>query len=564
MKKTNKYFIVAAMCMLPFCLIAQNTEEPKKPEDSQVDLGDKTYIIVKDYRPILAESSKISDTPEGDTSSTNPPEMSYTIRSQKAETNYETSTIKAVKIKDEPLAKLYSTYIRLGIGNYSIYDGELYLNALRSKTGSLGLALGHHSGSPGLKGVGPASYSKNHGGLYGKYMLDNKTLTGEFNFDRNAVHYYGYNSEDSILDKSQIAQRFNIFGLNLNLASNNLTKDNIDYSAGIDWKAISDKYDVSESDFLVHGFVGKELTSFYFKTDIAFNYFRKSRANYEILSSNTDLGRHLINITPMIHLKNEKAKLSLGVDLALEKNLQSEIHFFPKVDFLLPIAENILYLFANVSGGVVKNNFRTMALENPFINSTVQPLNTINKLELKGGLNGSFSSKVSFLASVKYSTFDKLQLYYNDSVSTNKFNVAYVDGKVFNIHGELTYRSSDKFVISAHLDQYAYSMDFSQKAWHHPNTEVKLDVKYNLRDKLYVDVALFSHGSYYIRVQKSNGFSEEKVKGFIDGNLGLEYRYSKILSVFANLNNLGFARYYYWNQYPSERFNMLVGISYSF
>lgn len=560
MKKMKNYFLPLLMLAAPITLLAQDTTSVSKD-----DLGDKTYIVVKDYRPILAESYKISDSPEGDTSSTNPPEMKYVIRSQKAETNYETSTIKAVKIKDEPLTKLYKTYIKLGLGNYSIYNGELYVNALRSKKGALGVALSHLSGSPGLKDVGPAGYSKNHGGLYGKYLFDNKAFTGEFTYDRNAVHYYGMNTEDTILEKTSTAQRFNIFGLDLNLATNNLNKDKIDYSAGIKWKSIIDNYDVTESDAIVHGFVGKEMDNFYFKTDLAFDYFHKSRANYELFNNNSDLARHIIDITPMIKLKNEKARLSLGVNVSLEKNLDSDIHIFPKVDFTLPIAANTLYLFANVDGGVIKNNFCTMALENPFVNSTVQPVNTINKVSLKGGVNANFSSKISFLAYVKYSSVDKLMLYYNDSVSTNKFNVSFVDGSILNFHGELNYRASEKLTANLHVDQYTYSLDFSQKAWHHPNTEVKLDVNYNLRSKLYVKVALYGRGNYFVRVQEAGGaFSEANVKGFVDANLGLEYRYSKILSVFANLNNLGFARYYYWNNYPSERFNMLAGVTYSF
>ena len=55
MKKMNKYFLIAAICVSPFSLFAQGTEEPKKPVDAKADLGDETYIIVKDYRPILAE-----------------------------------------------------------------------------------------------------------------------------------------------------------------------------------------------------------------------------------------------------------------------------------------------------------------------------------------------------------------------------------------------------------------------------------------------------------------------------------------------------------------------------
>lgn len=48
-------------------------QEGKEKED----LGDKEYIIVKDYKPVLAESYKISDVPEGDTTTVNPPAMKY-------------------------------------------------------------------------------------------------------------------------------------------------------------------------------------------------------------------------------------------------------------------------------------------------------------------------------------------------------------------------------------------------------------------------------------------------------------------------------------------------------
>src|SRR5437016_4742691 len=109
------------------------------------DLGDKEYVIVKDYKPVLAESFKISDSPEADTGSSTPPLLSYDITPKKIETNYEAGVIKAVKLKDEPILKLYRNFVKLGIGNYSTAYGELFMNSLRSKTGSLGLHLKHFS-----------------------------------------------------------------------------------------------------------------------------------------------------------------------------------------------------------------------------------------------------------------------------------------------------------------------------------------------------------------------------------------------------------------------------------
>src|ERR1044072_2097484 len=71
------------------------------------DLGEQQYVVVKDYKPVLAESFKISDAPGKDTSSSVPPELKYSISSHAAATSLELSPVKPVKIKDESISKLY-------------------------------------------------------------------------------------------------------------------------------------------------------------------------------------------------------------------------------------------------------------------------------------------------------------------------------------------------------------------------------------------------------------------------------------------------------------------------
>jgi outer membrane receptor protein involved in Fe transport len=53
------------------------------------------------------------------------------------------------------------------------------------------------------------------------------------------------------------------------------------------------------------------------------------------------------------------------------------------------------------------------------------------------------------------------------------------------------------------------------------------------------------------------------LKDVISFNLGVEYRYTKSLSFFLKLNNLSGAKYERWNFYPSKRFNMMGGFTYS-
>ncbi|MBL0105337.1 MAG: hypothetical protein IPP51_17115 [Bacteroidetes bacterium] len=158
----------------------------------------------------------------------------------------------------------------------------------------------------------------------------------------------------------------------MNFASNYLNRDHIDYAAGITYSATSDLFDVNESDFILKGFAGKDLESFYLRTDVSFDYFKKSHSNFERLSQYSDLSRHIINVTPTLNFNKEKIDLVLGVDFAMDKNLETNVHLFPKIDFKFPVAENILYLFANVNGGMVKNSYRTVAEENPFLSSAIQ------------------------------------------------------------------------------------------------------------------------------------------------------------------------------------------------
>ncbi len=556
--------IIPALFIITFSLFISNAVV------GQGNLGGKEeYIIIKDYKPVLAESNKISDSPEADTSSSNPPVLKYSITPKKIETNYEAGAIKAVKLKDEPITKLYRNLVKLGIGNYSIYHGELFVNSLRSKTGSLGLHLKHFSASPHLLDVGDAGFSENMGSVYGKYFLDHSTFSGDVNYNRDVVHYYGYDNTDGLIrlinNGDNTKQRFNNFSMNLGLQSNYVSKGNLDYDFRFHYNTISDLYDVTENDFMISGLAGKKIDGNYFSLLASFDFFNKSMAKFEKLSLNNDLSRNIVYLQPQMTVDQEDFHLLLGLGLGMEKNLSTTVHAFPKAEISIPIAEHVLTAYAGVDGNIVKNNFKTITDENPFASSAVAPFNTINKILIKGGLKANFSNTITFNAAVNYSKVKDMQFFYNDTIfSGNKFNVLYDDVDVFNVHAELSYQQSEKLNISLHVDQYKYSPDIELKAWHKPNSILSIIAKYNLNDKVLADVSLFAHGMQYARAMDSIFVVAQKINGYVDASLGLEYRYTKILSFYVHLNNLGFSRYYQWNQYPSERFNIMGGLTYAF
>ncbi|MCK7536842.1 MAG: hypothetical protein MZV63_40745 [Marinilabiliales bacterium] len=52
----------------------------------------------------------------------------------------------------------------------------------------------------------------------------------------------------------------------------------------------------------------------------------------------------------------------------------------------------------------------------------------------------------------------------------------------------------------------------------------------------------------------------KELESVIDINLGVEYRYSKSLSGFVQINNLLSENYYTWNFYPTYGFNLMGGL----
>jgi outer membrane receptor protein involved in Fe transport len=102
-----------------------------------------------------------------------------------------------------------------------------------------------------------------------------------------------------------------------------------------------------------------------------------------------------------------------------------------------------------------------------------------------------------------------------------------------------------------------------------PNVEITLTAQYSLRDKIIAKADIFYLGERY--AQKSYFPKKPYIEPFAvrlpaiyDFNLGFEYRYTHRLSAFINFNNITSYRYQRWYQYPTQRINILGGLTYSF
>lgn len=542
------------------------------------DVGDEQVTVVKAYQPALSEAIKINDVPQKDTALFSTPDLNYTVESKKLETKYNITPIKPVKIKDESIKKLYRGFIKGGYGNYNTPYFEVFYNALRSKEFDAGVHLRHLSSSGDIKGYGFPGFSENNIDFFGNKYLTDAVVSGKIGYDRDVVHYYGYSDPPHIYSKKETLHRMGTVHGDFGVASSHNSKDRLDYKAGIGFYGYSDNIEQSETYFNIRGFVGKHLNKgHYISGDVDVDI---SKAEFpgdacppgvECIqngSPNTE-NRTLFSINPRYEFTKEGIIISAGANVTVESAYdESKWHFYPVVEAKYPLIKEELTVFGQIGGKLKKNSIRSMNAENPFLTpSPVEELNilvnTDNKFDVRGGLTVKPDRELQVSA---WAAFSKLSddVFYINSLNTTGityYSPAYYDNKQFNLHVEAEYKNTDKFGIDLKTDYFSYNVPDSVQPWFRPEFLFTLGGNYNIANKIFTKVELFYTGS---RTAVSIDGKGTTLKSYVDVNLGVDYRYSKNLSIFVRLNNLTATRYYIWYNYPSYKLNAMVGASYSF
>jgi outer membrane receptor protein involved in Fe transport len=182
-----------------------------------------------------------------------------------------------------------------------------------------------------------------------------------------------------------------------------------------------------------------------------------------------------------------------------------------------------------------------------------------------GGLKGSITPNIRFRADVTYSTTKDTHFFVNDTTSgvplQNKFTAVYDDLDQVTYHGEVAVDVSSSVRFSLNGSYYNYKVFEQEKPWHKPQYEAGLDLTAKITGKLTLGTGINVIGTRWV---KTYPVSPEplKIKPVADLNLGLNYQYSRAFSLFAELYNMADRSYILWNQYPSQRFHFMFGLTY--
>jgi hypothetical protein len=531
---------------------------------AQDDKMVKEVQVVRPYEPSISDANKINIQPKiVDTIRVNP-NFSYSIIQRPISTYFTPAPLSAARMVAEPLPDLSRSYVRLGIGNSILPQAEFYFASNRNSDYTYGAWLKYFNNKPKIKfdnsNEVKAPASNIDMLLFGKRMFNDKVLSGDIGYNQIKRTYYGYNFYNAALQPSNDKQAINRFAANFEFKSTIKDSSKFNYQAKANFYHLNDKYDLEENMLKGMLSVNKFIDKEQFGGDIMYIHYGRNNTNGS--KNNT-----IIRIKPWAHFSGKQWHAFAGLNVIVDANGNvNETYFFPNAFISYDIVSHYIIPYVEINGDVEENSYYTLLLTNPWLYTSTESWNSVNKLMIGGGIKGKFSPVVSYNINANYSIIDSLALFRNISIDTNnplfnRFGLVFDNIERTTIKGELALEPSKLFRMSISGEFYQYKTSKEAKPWHLPNYKIATSIEYILMSKLKINALIAAEGKRWAIDASS---SPIHLDGFLDFNLGAEYLYNKKASIFINFNNITSTAYQIWYLYPSQKFNMVAGVSYKF
>jgi len=553
----KRYIIVLLLLISTQQLFAQQEDE---------NVYDERVMVLGSYNPTLSDANKILFNPSLNDSTEKNLKPDYYINSQMIETSFETKPIKAANLVGESLTKLYKRYLKVGFGNYTTPFFDFHLSNLRSKDVNYGVEILHHSSISKIKEYAPANFSHNKVLVYGSKLWRKHRMNAQFFFNRDVVHHYGFKPDTSMaINKDAIRQRYMQFGTDWKYHSTYTDSSRLNHSFNLKYEFLNDIYGMQEN-------------GIYFNADINKNLRLVKITRSQTLGITTDVdffntkdnlsttNRSTVVFSPYLSTVFREFEIYLGANACVEADTVTEMFFTPKLEVGINVIKKYLVVYGGATGGVENNAYSSIIKKNPFITSEIERKYTRTKSKLYAGIKGGIGHFIDYNISMSFAKIENMSFFMHDTTTTyrNMFTVAYDDVEFLNVHGQIGFNKEEKLsiILEGNFNQVATTNQ--AEAWYIPFYDASLGFRYNLADKIIIKSDIFMVGERYApHYDELNAvFNTEKLDLYLDANLGVEYRITKLLSGFLNINNLTASRYYRWYDCPAQRFNVMLGVSY--
>lgn len=532
----NKYFFFSILFFASRFAHAQATIQ-----SGQID-------VVKEYKPMLENAKKIQLKATLPAADTIHPVLAYNPVIKLLNVPFVLAPIKPLGMPKEEADTFFNDIIKAGFGTQLTPLVDATFHSGENEDHDIGLHLYHLSSKGSLS---YQTFSDNDVKLTADKFFDQLMLSGNAEFSRNAINFYGYNHADTSFTSDQEKQYYQYFGLGGEFKNARNTDSRWNYSVSLHGYNYQDflgssQYNLSAGLHLDKTFaavheVGLNVNESYYTAKDTFN----SSVNY-------------FTVNPYYRVQTNIFTLKLGASGTFT---DSSFYIYPDVHIDLPITPDVVIFYAGWNGQVIQNSFRSLTQYNPFLteNFLMEPS---RENHLYAGLRGAFLHHFTYRIELKNDLDKNFVTYLPDSTDTRKFDpVYYPDETTLGFHGEIAYMETQRLNILLAGDFNQYSIK-DEKAWGIPANKVTLSAGYNIQNKIILRADLFDYFSSWTRLPDSA--TAITVPGTVDANLSITYNFKQNFLFFLNVNNIAAQHYQRWYNYPGYGFQALIGAGVKF
>jgi len=491
------------------------------------------------------------------------PEIKYELANVPFRSPEYNPAIRPLKLKAEPINKIFSNYISGGYGNYASPYLEGYITNKRDRNKFFGAKLFHHSYGSGPVDAGNSASGSTQLKVFARGFGQKLVGGGFLSFENWNNKFYGQLPDVFIGDAA--SQSYSTFSLGADIGSKSTSKLNYRLSGGFSY--LKDNFNSSENEQTLNFESGYQFGR---SGKFVFN------ADYSLITRKFEpqpaRSRHLFKIQPAYQFSPiQNLVLSVGVNTAFQNDTLGTVkslNIYPNIQASYELSSAI-QAYASLAGDMDKVSLQKFARENSWIDQNVLLNHTNRTIEFLGGFKIKMLRKIAFNGGVSTANFKNLYFYQNLIGRGERFAVVYDQGNTqrFNLFGEFSLSGSDKVKAILRGDYFAYSTDKVLEAWHRPTYRVSFISSYNIYNKILLDVDFILQGgmkALAVEPPFPSVLKTVTISPAADLNVKASYVVSSQFSVFVKANNILDNQYQVYLYYPVRGFQAMAGLTWSF
>lgn len=541
---TTKFFLALGAGLLTQLAATAQKKDTLKQE---------TIDIISKYQPKLPNAAKLNLTASLPSVDTTRPRLGYQVPALNLYFMYQPVPIRPLALgKDTSSLQLQNNYIKLGYGNFNTPLVQAGFGTGRADKYNLGLFVNYTSSKGDIENQDYTNINVLGSGTYFSPLFEFNASLG---YNRNQVHYYGYDHSLYEFSKGDVKQGFNEVIAKVGAKNRPQNDWAFQFQPQAEFIVFGDSYKRMENTFVLKAPIRKQLFE---------DIWIRAEGIVDLSNFKEDNNDQINNSVAAIHPAVEVTKPGFMLHAGVNPTWTNDkFYLLPDIVNESHLIRKKLILSSGWISYIEKNNFRNLANKNPFIENYPVGIRNTRVEEKYTGIKGTLGSHLTYNTKFSAVTWHDMPLFVNDSIDGKKFYIRNEEElRAFQAHIEVGYQQEEKFQVRLSLDWFNYTKQKTElKPWHLQPFQANLYAQYTFAKKLHLTANLYTlNGSYYVLPNKFFA----KTKSVQDLNAGATFDIGKNFNIWLNANNLFSSKYQRWYGYQSYGLNVLGGITVKF